>query len=705
MATSEMSHGAKVSAQAGDKYKVAAAPLRQQQAQPPAKRTKIKFKKVTLSQLWRLFYRLVVLVAALSYVGISFIAVADTRGLLLEQIGPYFSTGRFASRALEYQIGTTTMRASPLVVSFLENDTTPRDGTIYLESSGPSFEMCKTMTTSAHAIYADESLRTLYASIARDAAYNLTFVAANVTELIAPIVTCDVHFVISGFESVGVFNFLVRKIAMPDNVYIMTVNLANQIYKINLQKEVGPAGAATLTFINDLHPSNKVTCYFIVALGYPYEELNFRVYTLTGLSDRGSWIFTGIPNGDPTDLSKIVRVGTRSGFYIKTDTTQANIFTERWLVSTIPIEAILSPEWISRPYMYDAWAWVHYIQLIFGIDLVANLVVLVTVSYRNLLAGKLWIGDGFLAVSSRATLKGVLVLLSWYFGEFWSLLEFCIFTTNETVEMTHMAIYTSIIYADLLTIYFTICGLLGRIFRERIDPIVAMVSFHAGFTYRVAIFHWFPSVFKTVGAFSSKFYFSGMQARIEGQAKVSPMRFWVPHSVFPVPTSVIASILMPIFSTLIFVLLFVVAKKAYRRSHPDPLHIVRITGNTALSEDEAAMRERLSVLTIFEIATGAQLANSFGLLAEYDNCIFIKGMKFATPDGIYSSGFVIVSQKYLIQTNDVWKILFMKLIRVRYTNIYMYEVNGSTVEQRARLVYPDTLKLVDLVNLNTNILS
>ncbi|GAB9477233.1 hypothetical protein Gpo141_00014296, partial [Globisporangium polare] len=662
-------------------------------------------KKVTLSQLWRLLYRLIVLVAAVGYVAISFIAVTDTKGLLREQIGPYFSTGRFVSKALEYQIGTTTLRESPLVTGFLKNDTSPRNGTIYLESTGPSFQVCEEMTASARAIYADENLRTLYAAIARDTAYNLTFVAANITELIVPVVTCDVHFVVSGFESIGVFNFLVRKIAEPDNVYIMSVNLANQIYKINLQKEIGPAAAVTLTFVNDLHPSNKVECYFIVALGYPYEEFNFRVYLLTSLSDRGSWIFTGIPNGDPTDLSKIVRVSTRSGFYIQTDTTQANIFTERWLVSTNPIEAVLSPEWISRPYMYDTWAWVHYIQLLFGVDLLASLVILVTVSYRNVLAGKLWIGDGFVAVSSRTTLRGIIVLASWYFGEFWSLLEFCVYTANETVEMTHMAIYTSIIYADLLTIYFSICGLLGYIFRERIDPIVAMISFHVGFTYRVAIIGWFSSIHETVGTFSSDFYLRGMQKRIEGQTKVSPMQFWVPHNVFPVPSNLIASVLMPIFSTLVFVLLYIAVKKIYRHLYPDPLHIVKLTGNTAISEDEANMRQRLSVLTIFEIATGAQLANRFGLVCEYDNCLFIKGMKFATPDGIYSSGFVIASQKYLIQANDVWTILLMKLIRLRYTNIYMYEVNGSTVEQKARLVYPDTFTLLDLVNLNTNILS
>ncbi|GAB9477152.1 hypothetical protein Gpo141_00014214, partial [Globisporangium polare] len=54
-----------------DKYRVIAAPQKSQQnqPQPPSKKkTKIKFKKVTLSQLWRLLYRLIVLVAAVGYV-------------------------------------------------------------------------------------------------------------------------------------------------------------------------------------------------------------------------------------------------------------------------------------------------------------------------------------------------------------------------------------------------------------------------------------------------------------------------------------------------------------------------------------------------------------------------------------------------------------------------------------------------------------
>lgn len=672
-------------------------------SQPTKKRQKIKFKKVSFAQLWRLLYRLIVLVAAVCYASISFLAVIEAQGLLREEIGELVSEGSFTSNALKLQIGTTTLRESPLVTDFLRNDTSPRNETIYLDVNGASLDACA-MSLSAQAIYSALNLRTVYASVARDTAYNLSFVAENVTELIAPIVVCDVQTVVTGFPSLGVFNYLVRAVAHPDDVYIMTITFANQIYKINSQKEIGPAGVGTLTFVNDLR-ATRVDCHYIVSLGYPYEPLNFRVYTLTGLSDRGSWILTGIRNGDPDDLSKIVRVSTRSGFFIENDAVQANIFTERWLIPNDPIRAVTGSEWVTKPYVYDQWAWVHFIHIVFGVTLLSSLVVLVLISYRNFVTGRLWIGDGFVAVSQRTTLRTALVLATWYMNGFWALLEFCVFTANETSPMTHLKIGVTVIYADLLTLYIGFCGILGRVFRERIDPLLVVVSFHVGFVNRVAMVRWFPRVVTSVGSFSSAFYYSGMLPPMDGQSKVSPMRFWTPHNVHPVPAHIIASTLMPIFSMAGFVLLYIVMKKVYRYFYPDPLHIVRLTGKSAPSEDETSMRQRLATLTVFEIATGAKLANRFGVLAEYDNCLFIKGMKFATPDGIYSSGFVIASEKFLIQADDVWVILLMKLLRLRFTNLYMYEVKGSMVEQRARLVYPDTFTLSDLLRLNMNVLS
>lgn len=64
---------------------------------------------------------------------------------------------------------------------------------------------------------------------------------------------------------------------------------------------------------------------------------------------------------------------------------------------------------------------------------------------------------------------------------------------------------------------------------------------------------------------------------------------------------------------------------------------------------------------MFEVATGVQLQNHFGVLSDYDNYLYVRGVKFATSDGIYSSGFVVVNAKFVLQTKDLRSVL-MKLL-------------------------------------------
>jgi hypothetical protein len=109
-------------------------------------------------------------------------------------------------------------------------------------------------------------------------------------------------------------------------------------------------------------------------------------------------------------------------------------------------------------------------------------------------------------------------------------------------------------------------------------------------------------------------------------------------------------------------------------------------------------------LTLFEIATGAELQNRFGVISDYDNFVYFKGLKFASADGIYCNGFVIANGKFLIATEDIAVIIVMKLLNVRLRNVYTYEVDGSKLKQTAQLVYPKTISWTDLRRLNLSIL-
>lgn len=80
-------------------------------------------------------------------------------------------------------------------------------------------------------------------------------------------------------------------------------------------------------------------------------------------------------------------------------------------------------------------------------------------------------------------------------------------------------------------------------------------------------------------------------------------------------------------------------------------------------------------------------------------------MKFASADGIYASGFIIVTDKFLVQASDISSILLMMITRVRFKYICVFELKGTSVQETAKLVYPDTFTLRDLLHLNISTLS
>lgn len=79
-------------------------------------------------------------------------------------------------------------------------------------------------------------------------------------------------------------------------------------------------------------------------------------------------------------------------------------------------------------------------------------------------------------------------------------------------------------------------------------------------------------------------------------------------------------------------------------------------------------------------------------------------MKFASADGVYCSGYVIVNGKFLVASKDLQAIVMMKLVRARYRNVYAYEIEGNNVQDAARLVFPDTFTWTDLWHLKVSVL-
>ncbi|EGZ04981.1 hypothetical protein PHYSODRAFT_535092 [Phytophthora sojae] len=121
----------------------------------------------------------------------------------------------------------------------------------------------------------------------------------------------------------------------------------------------------------------------------------------------------------------------------------------------------------------------------------------------------------------------------------------------------------------------------------------------------------------------------------------------------------------------------------------------------------SAYREGLQQngLTSFEVATGAALTNRFGVISSYDNYAVHDNQLIATIDAVYCNGFLVVNGKFLIGAQDLLPLIVMKLTRVRFTNIFVHEMDKNTVKETSMLVYPTTIAWSDLLHLNVTALS
>ncbi|KAG6612822.1 protein phosphatase 2C 70 [Phytophthora cinnamomi] len=302
-------------------------------------------------------------------------------------------------------------------------------------------------------------------------------------------------------------------------------------------------------------------------------------------------------------------------------------------------------------------------------------------------------------------IRGLLVFASWYVNGEWTLLEFCISNANDLTGTQLVPIHSEIVHADLMVMFLSLFGLVGHIAKERIDPTVGVFLFEAIHDNRQPIVKMAPAVFQIVRSYSDSEYRLGIAAVTEAQEAMSPMRLWTTDKLTSVHNGFVVASFYPKYILMGTLILFVVVRKIYKRIYPDPL-APSLTGRSAdRSTNERAAIAQKGNLTNFEVSTGAELQTRYGLISDYKNYVFFKGLKFASPDGVYCSGYVVVNGKYLVATEDILTIVMVKAVQTRFINVYAYEVDGYTVQRTARLVYPNTFTWNDLFHLNINILA
>ncbi|EGZ26237.1 hypothetical protein PHYSODRAFT_327151 [Phytophthora sojae] len=653
-------------------------------------------------QVFNIARRLAAVAAAVQYIYTSMTATWWALQVLTGAPNPTETLRVFPSSLIEGYVGDGLFRDSPLVQDVLGGDTSPRDFALFLESeTKTSTENCSKVDLFNGDIYNYKFLSDGYAGMVEDTKYNIS--TLDKFELVVLIVDCSFSQLVEGDPSeVRVYN-LVRSKDDPSDLNLLTTSLSVQEYQVPVLNKQGPALVGMLTLIQDMH-ADHVDQYYMVATTYPYQRsLDFEMYEFVGVTSNSFLELRSVPKDPLTEPVKHLITARKRGFY--NGDSQSNVRTMYSTLSGVSAKsAVTRWEWTGEAVTIDAWAWVHCIHFFFGLQTIFSLVILALVTYQKIRTGKVWIGDPFATVSTTSiVMRGLLVLASWFLDSFWSVNEYAMSRAAILTSVPTVRVHKELVHADILNIFLSLVGFLSAIFRERIDPAIVIFLFEIIHTYRLTFVRSSPAVLNEVITYSSAQYNIGIAKVTAALAAMCPLRLWSSFQFPAKDATFLAASFFPTMYLIVIVTGYAILRKIYHYRYPEQAR-PRSSNSTDTSGNEKAAMTLRGIVTNFEIATGAELQTRFGLISDYNNYVYFKGMKFASADGVYCSGYVIVNGKFLIRSQDWLAIVMMKLFHARFTNAYAYEVEGNTVKETARLVHTTTFLWSDLWWLNVSVL-
>ncbi|KAE8912932.1 hypothetical protein PF002_g27737 [Phytophthora fragariae] len=535
------------------------------------------------------------------------------------------------------------------------------------------------------------------------AAYNLSYVSE--LELVAPVVDCTFTLLTAGDRTAARVYYLTRRKSNQTDVFLLSTSLSVQDYEVEKQYQKGPGTIVSIAAINDMR-ATVVNHHIAVAYNYPYvAEPVFAYSELMDVDSDNYWVLRTLPNTFNQDPAKFVRMARRFGRYVSDSTAQSNIETAHLELPSTPAAELGTWMWHSRAVLHDSWAWTQAIHGVFALNVIFNLSVLAFVMYRRMIIGHFWVGDAFSTISSMLLYRGLLVMVCNHMNGYWTVTKMCI-SVGDSVTGLHAIYYRpELVHADLLAIFLNVASILSYLARERVDPILVFATFELGWGYRVELVKLFPELAKNIVDFAVADATNGLLSVSPELSRLSPMQLMTAYAVEENRRSVVASTVVSIFSPIVLIAAYIMVRKAVRYVKT-PLRGDNVRSFSCRRSSAYTKGLQQIDLTSFETATGAALSRRFGVISGYDNYIVSENQLTATIDAVYGNGFLVVKKKFLISAQDLLPLVVMKLTRVRFTNIFVYEImDKSSVGETARLVYPSTISWSDLRHLDVTTLT
>ncbi|KAG1706746.1 hypothetical protein DVH05_027599 [Phytophthora capsici] len=653
------------------------------------------------TRAYRVIHRLIVFALAIYYVKISLHSFSTAMVILHGSVSHDLPIQTHTAGLITGYTGSTTIQASPLVQQVLEGSTTPRTTSLYLETATTqSSSGCSNVSEFNSDIYGNNFLRFIFSRLQMHASHNLSYVTE--LELVVPVVDCTFSLLTLGDRTSARVYYLVRHKSNISDLMLLSTSLSVQDYDVSKHFQKGPATVLLVSAINDLQAST-VDHHIAIAFNYPYvAEPKFEYSELLGVDENNFWQLETLANPRNQDPAKFVRLGRRFGRYLSDPTAQSNIEIAHWDIPTNPQEELRNWMWHSRAVLHDSWAWTHAIHGIFALSVIFNLCVLSFVMYRRMRMGHFWVGDAFSTISSMLLYRGLIVIVCNHMNGYWTVSKMCI-SIGDSITGLHAIYYRpELVHADLMAIFLNVVSILSYLARERVDPTLVFLTFELGWGFRLELAEALTGLKKNIVDFAVADATNGLLSVSPALAKLSPMELMTAYALKESRRPVVSSVVIAISSPIVFIATYVVLRKAVRYVRT-PVMIEKKMSRRANAYTEE-MQEM--DLTTFETATGAALSKRFGVISGYDNYIVRENRRAATIDAVYGNGFLVVKGKFLIGAQDLLPIILMKISRVRFTNVFVYELlEKSSVQETAHLVYPSTISWSDLGNLDVTTLT
>ncbi|GMF40632.1 unnamed protein product [Phytophthora fragariaefolia] len=326
----------------------------------------------------------------------------------------------------------------------------------------------------------------------------------------------------------------------------------------------------------------------------------------------------------------------------------SNIETARLEPSSDPATELREWKWYSRAVLHDSWAWMHATLAIFELSAIFDLAVLSFVTFRWLHEGHVWMGDAFSTISNMLLYRGVLALVCNDLNGYWTITEMWI-SIGDSITDQHVVYYRpELVHIDFVAVYLNLVNLLSYTARERVDPIMAFVTFEMGWGYIVELANLFPMLRANIANFAIADTTRGLLKVSAGMVGLSPMDLLTSYEIPDNRIYVILSVVISIFNPIVVITGDITARKI---SHFED----RVEGHEVSQwrRSSAYMAHGLQQidLTSFESATGAALRKRYGVLSGYQNYNVRNNQLFATLDAVYSNGFLVANNKFSVGTN------------------------------------------------------